>query len=254
MSPKYIIVLWILVFMMFAGAAANDVHADWNDEQLRVLELARTIGEEIGMPETIQAIAIQETMLGAFGNKVGDRNLPVGKRSYGVTQVKVATARHVLHLNPRLKDEYFGARPLRQVMDEEIIVLLMTDDEAAIVIAAQYFKYNLDLAQHEPGRSWARAVMAYNQGWGRARDVDNPNHFQYVKDVRDRIVNDVRPYRKELRRQEELRLAAAERKLTTHGAFGLDLRLALDSDSVVSVSELCCLQRSGNVQLTYIHE
>lgn len=221
--------LMILFVMLWLGFHAlvfcAPAEAAWNNEQLQVLELARIIGDEIDFPETMQAIAIQETMLGAFGNKVGDRNLPVGKRSYGVMQVKAPTARYVMHQFPHLKDEYFGDRPLRQVMDEEIIVLLMTDDEACVVIATHYLKHNLRLAKG----NWSRAVMAYNQGWGRARKADNPRQFHYVQTILRRITKDVRPYREDLKRQEELRMARAEAEaearesLRIHGALSAGL-------------------------------
>lgn len=223
-SRKFLLGLAYTI-MNFMILCTPDAHAAWNDEQLRILELARTVGEEIGMPETIQAIVLQETMLGTFGNKVGDRNLPVGKRSYGVAQVKVATARYVMHRYPELKDEYFGDRSLRSVTDEEFIVLLMTDDEACIALATRYFAHNLKLAKKRPGNAWSRAVMAYNQGWGRAKNAENPRNFEYVRVIWKRITDNVRPYRAGLARLEEERRLEVQRKLRGENPLTVDVAL-----------------------------
>lgn len=225
-TRKFVLGLaFVWIIMNVAVFCTRDARAAWNEEQLRVLELARVVGEEIGMPETIQAIALQETMLGTFGNKVGDRNLPVGKRSYGVAQVKVATARYVMHRYPELKDEYFGDRPLRSVTDEEFIVLLMTDDEACIVLAAQYFVHNLKLAKAKPGSAWSRAVMAYNQGWGRAKNAENPRNFEYVQAIWKRITDNVRPYRAGQARLEEERRLEVQRRLQEENPLTVDVAL-----------------------------
>lgn len=177
----------ILCALPFCSLANN-----YTDEQERILKLAYEVGSEIGWPETMQAIVMQETLAGHFGYRIGDLNLPVGKRSYGIAQVKVATARFVLNNYHELKDQYFGTRKLRRVSDEEIIVLLMTDDEACMVIAARNFELMLKFSK---GR-WAPAVAAYNQGWGRARDMENPRTFKYVKEIVHRIKKEVRPFNK----------------------------------------------------------
>lgn len=181
----------ILIFCTLPLCASAN---NYTDEQERILKLAYEVGKEIGWPETMQAIVMQETLAGHFGYRIGDLNLPVGKRSYGIAQVKVATARFVLNNYHELKDQYFGTRKLRRVTDEEIIVLLMTDDEACMVIAAKNFKLMLRYAKG----SWPYAVAAYNQGWGGAREMENPRQFKYVKEIVHRIKKQVRPFNKVL--------------------------------------------------------
>lgn len=166
----------------------------YTDEQERILKLAYEVGNEIGWPETMQAIVMQETLAGHYGYRIGDLNLPVGKRSYGIAQVKVATARFVLNNYHELKDQYFGTRKLRRITDEEIIVLLMTDDEACMVIAARNFELMLKFSKGK----WASAVAAYNQGLGGARKIENPRQFKYVKEIVHRIKKQVRPFNKVL--------------------------------------------------------
>ncbi len=184
MKWSTILLLCILPVCSLAGG--------FTSEQERVLKLAYDVGQEIGWPETIQAIVLQESLAGGFGYKVGDANLRVGKRSYGVAQVKVATARFVLNNYHELKDQYYGARKLRSVHDEEIIVLLMTDDEACMVIASRNFELMLKNAKGQ----WAKAVAAYNQGWGGQKKIQNHRKFIYVKHIQRRIKKQVRPFNK----------------------------------------------------------
>lgn len=161
----------------------------FDEKQVRVLRLAYDIGSEIGYPETIQAIVLQETIAGKFGNRVGDRSLRVGKRSYGVAQVKVATVRYVFHNYPAIKSEYYGKRKLRKITDEELIVLMLTDDEANIVVATWNFKLMLKKTV-----TWTAAVVAYNQGLGGMRRVKDLKNFKYIKHIRKQITKYVRPF------------------------------------------------------------
>lgn len=179
----------ILILCTLPYCASADTYTD---EQERILKLAYNVGNEIGWPETMQAIVMQETLAGHFGYRIGDLNLPVGRRSYGIAQVKVSTARFVLNNYHELKDQYYGDRKLRNVADEELIVLLMTNDEACMVIAARNFEMMLKFSK---GR-WAHAVAAYNQGWGRVREMENPRQFKYVKKITHRIKKQVRPFNK----------------------------------------------------------
>jgi len=165
----------------------------FTDEQSAILRMAQTIGAEIGYPETLQAIALQETHAGHYGNRIGDVNEKVGKRSYGIMQVKVATARFVFNNFKYIKDQYFGNRKIRNIRAEEIIVLLMSNDEACMEIAALNFKKMLDFA----GGEWSRAVAAYNGGWGVAKKLQKPRKFGYVRHINKRIRKEVRPFNKQ---------------------------------------------------------
>ncbi|HHJ80579.1 MAG TPA: hypothetical protein ENJ65_02985, partial [Candidatus Tenderia electrophaga] len=68
------------------------------DEQLSLLQTAYEVGYEDGgleHAELLQSILLQETIAGQLG-RIGHMTAPVGKRSYGVMQVKVSAARDVL--------------------------------------------------------------------------------------------------------------------------------------------------------------
>jgi len=162
-------------------------------EQSAILKMAKEIGAEIGYPETLQAIALQETHAGHYGNRIGDVNEAVGKRSYGIMQVKVATARFVFNNYPYLKDQYFGNRKIRNITSEEIIVLLMSNDEACMEIAAMNLQKMLDFS----GGEWSKAVAAYNAGWGNAKKMKTPRKFKYVRHINKRIKKEVRPFNKQ---------------------------------------------------------
>jgi hypothetical protein len=165
----------------------------YNEEQVRLLTLAYQIGSTIGLPETVQAILIQETQAGAYGDRIGDTNLPLGKRSYGVMQMKVATARGILKKHPKIVHRYFPKRKvLKKVRDEEIIIELIQNDAFAINMAT------LNVAYHRKrSKSWSIAVIAYNTGQSVANKVKNPKAHKYYKHIVRRIINNVRPFNKE---------------------------------------------------------
>lgn len=178
--------LFLLVILFPLAVFGQGFTAD----QEKVLKIAKEIGEEIGWPETIQAIALQESSAGVPGYRIGDLDEPVGKRSYGVMHVKVATSRFVLNNFPRIKDQYFGNKRIRQIIDEELIVLLMSNDEFCIEIAALNFLKMLEFS----GGDWIRAVAGYNGGWGIAKRLKKPREFDYVKHINRRIKKQIRPF------------------------------------------------------------
>lgn len=162
----------------------------YNPEQRKLITLAYHVGKRIGYPETIQAILIQETRAGAFGNRIGDTNLPMGKRSYGVMQMKVATARGILKIHPSMVTANFPARKsLKRVRDEEIIIKLIQNDVFSLQLAAFNF------ADHrKKSKSWSQSVVAYNTGQGAANRIKNHKEHIYYKHVLRRIINEVRPF------------------------------------------------------------
>jgi len=148
------------------------VAMDFDPSQLHLLAVARAEGILIGYPETIQAILLQETLAGKLGKTdygyVGDLNKAIGKKSYGVMQVQLGTAKDALkHMGILHKFR----------SDEEIIVALMTDPTFCIEIATWHFKWLLDR-----GLSWKDAVRAYNAGPG-----DLPAGDPYLKAIWTRI-------------------------------------------------------------------
>jgi soluble lytic murein transglycosylase-like protein len=104
----------------------------------------------------------------------------VGKRSYGVMQVKVTAARDMLNKHPELG--VFRS-------DEELIARLMIDDEFNIRVASKYISYLMKKARTEE-----RALVAYNIGLSAAREVDDPTEFKYVKAVKRYVTEIVVPY------------------------------------------------------------
>lgn len=147
------------------------------------------VGREVGNPETMQAILLQETN-GGVGEAIGNKASPVGKRSYGLMQVQVVAARSIFERVPSVFKMYFPDRKYGSVADEEIIALLLTNDEANIRIAAHHFKLYLQLC----GGNWDRAVAAYNAGIGGVNNIGEPSEFGYVIGVKAKLENAVRPF------------------------------------------------------------
>lgn len=164
----------------------------YNHQQRNLLTLAWHIGSEIGYPETIQCILLQETLAGKLGNRIGDTNLPTLKRSYGVMQVKARTARHVLQLYPNFRKKYFpGYKSEKSIRDEEIIIQLIQDDIFNIKAATLYFAY-----MRKNNADWTRAVIGYNQGLHFAKTTENPKQHKYYRKIVSRLINEVRPFNK----------------------------------------------------------
>ena len=162
----------------------------YNHQQRNLLTLAFHIGSEIGYPESIQSILLQETLAGAFGNRIGDTNLPTLKRSYGVMQVKASTARYVLKLNPDIRKKYFPQfNSAKLIRDEEIIILLIQDDVFNIKVGSLYFAH-----QRKTATSWAMAIVSYNAGMGRAKKIENLKEHDYYRKIVRRLIKEVRPF------------------------------------------------------------
>lgn len=162
----------------------------YTPEQRKLMTMAFYIGKEVGFPETIQSLLLQETRAGALGDRIGDINLPIGKRSYGVMQMKVATARKVLKKYPELVPNYFPKRKsYKRVRDEEIIIKLIQDDEFNIRLAAMNFVIHRQLSNN-----WAKAVVAYNTGQGGANKISEPKKHKYYVNIVKKLVSEVRPF------------------------------------------------------------
>ena len=81
-----------------------------SERQVEVLKLAYSLSSslswgdstEYSFPETVQAIVLQESSAGE-GSPVGDIHRAVGKRSYGLMQVKTIAAIDVFDIVPDLK-------------------------------------------------------------------------------------------------------------------------------------------------------
>ncbi len=140
-----------------------------SNEQLYVLLLAKKIGEKYNLGLSLMGVTWQESKAGKFG-PIGDIKAGFGRRSYGVCQVKVRTARHMLHLYPELRKysrDGFST-------DEELIVALITNKT-----------FNLDVAVHvllslrNQGLTWDEMMEAYNLG----HVTKHPSRFKYTREV-----------------------------------------------------------------------
>ena len=144
----------------------------------RNLKLIKKIGEEVGNPETLQAMSLQETMGGTNLNN---------HKSHGIMQVQVVAARSVFKKSPTLLHRYFPKR--KNISNGDIIRLLRTNNEANIRIAAHHFKNYSELS-----KNWSTAVAAYNVGIGGVKNVRDPVHHEYVEKVRYWLIKYVRPF------------------------------------------------------------
>lgn len=176
-------------------AIKTQTKARYSTEEKQLMVLAYRVGRELaGAPETIQAILLVETYAGRHGDRIGDRHLGIGKRSYGVMQVKVATARKVLRAYPKMVAKYFD-KPITEVADEEIIAKLLNDDEFCIRIGTLNFVLEKQLVNND----WTRAVVAYNTGSVGLKFVDNPETFNYTQKIKQKIDQEIKPFNKEMK-------------------------------------------------------
>lgn len=212
-------VLTLLLVLLVGGTAVGTGHVELTDpshllrdndsfiKEVRADELTSTdagiftastasslktvylVGREVGNPETLQAILLQETR-GGQTEPIGNKDSPVGKRSYGLMQVQVVAARSIFQRNPEVYARYFPTRKYSTIADEEIIALLLTNDEANVRIAAHHFKLYLQLSSGD----WSRAVAAYNAGIGAVNNIPNPSEFEYVVKVKAKMETDVRMF------------------------------------------------------------
>lgn len=156
-------------FIPAPGIKTVDGHK-LTDSQYHYLMLAKQVGEPYNLSMTLMSILWQETKAGKLG-PVGDMSLPFGKRSYGIMQVKLATARHVIDTYPDQFSSFSDAA------GEEIIAKLITNPKFDLEIACGYLR----LLQGR-GLDWRQMVTAYNQGYRGSLDHD-PDTFSYTQDV-----------------------------------------------------------------------
>jgi len=159
--------VWILM-LVTVGLWGNPAYSvEYDNYQREVLLIAWKAGAAIGYPETIQAICIQETLAGLLG-PIGDLGEKVGKKSYGVMQVKLETAKDVLRWYP--SEFQFTSQ---RIIDEELMIKLILDDEFNIKVGSLYFKKLIERSKRYK-KPWSKAVLAYNQGFNGTR---NPNDY-----------------------------------------------------------------------------
>lgn len=163
----------------------NPLAKSWlTEEQVSLLRLAYDIGFQDGgvrHARLVQSTLLQESIAGQLG-RVGHRTAPVGKRSYGVMQVKVTAAQDVLQDHAHLNNSSTV---------EDLIVRLMTDDEYNIRVASKFLLYLREKTAND-----ASALVAYNIGLRGARRYEDHDEFGYVKSVNRYFENVVIPFNK----------------------------------------------------------
>ena len=119
--------------------------------------LAAKIGQQHGVGDIMKSILKQESNNGK-AELVGGTHMPVGKRYYGVMQMKVVAVREVMRKYPEFTKKYFTGS--KNIPDEFVIAKLITNNEFSIEAATLYYTYMKKLAK----RDTYLAVAAYNQG------------------------------------------------------------------------------------------
>lgn len=164
----------------------DNVGKVWLDsDQVRLLELAYRIGYADGgkqQAQLLQAILMYESRAGA-SPRIGDTHSPVGKRSYGIMQIKLITAFDVLKRHPRMR---------QYKTEEALIVRLVTDDEFNLQIASRHLQWLLRHSEFP-----AQAVMAYNTGLSKARQHWYPQKFSYVRRIQQYLDEVIMPYNRQ---------------------------------------------------------
>ena len=170
--------------------ANEDQESLWNPrtlawltpEQIQLLSMSYDIGYRDGgesHAKLVQAVLLQETIAGQI-SRIGHLSAPVGKRSYGVMQMKVTAARDVLQRHPE-----FG----KFDTDEELITRLVADDALNISMASKFLKFMRSKTLNDQ-----KALVAYNIGLRASRTVDDASDFRYVKNVDEYLDQVVEPY------------------------------------------------------------
>lgn len=137
-------------------------------DQLRLIELAYNAGAPYDLSYAMVGILLQETQAGKLG-RIGDIDQPLGLKSYGVMQIKLATAERVLKQFPEIK---------APKTEEELIGKLIYDDRFTMKIAVGYLRMLQD-----KGLSWRETLAAYNLGYSGMRNLKHPEDFPYVRKV-----------------------------------------------------------------------
>lgn len=154
------------------------------------LTMVYEIGSQYGHPEVLQAMLLQESNGGTHPTLIGSPGAPPNKRSYGIMQVQIATARSILKRYNYLQVEYFPDRTVGEVSDRELKVLLLTNHRANIEIAVVLFNLYLQMSNGNVDRT----IAAYNVGIGGVQKLRSPSKFKYVREVRQKLKTVVKPF------------------------------------------------------------
>lgn len=186
MNHKTSIIL-IIVLMWSTNALAT-----YNTSQVNHLHNARMVGKYINnLPETAQAIILQESSAGAA--KWGDDD-----KSLGLGHVTVGATIDVLRACKKAKyKRECGLMPAYvfqiDLNDSDMIrTRLLFDDGFNLFVSAMYFKLQLDyFVDKGYSAPWSRAVIAYNRGRHAAKNmsVNDIHNNGYLTHIKKRIKN-----------------------------------------------------------------
>lgn len=161
-----------------------------HDVKTQNLIMVHEVASKYGYPEVMQAMLLQESNGGTHPTLIGSPNAPPNKRSYGVLQVQVATARTLLKRYSYLHDMYFPDRAVSNVSDREIQTLLLRDHRANAEMAVALFDLYLRMSNGNVDRT----IAAYNVGIGGVKKLRSPSNFKYVREVRQKMKTVVKPF------------------------------------------------------------
>ena len=149
------------------GGFSQLLPEDLSSRQHAILNTAYSIAKEDGHknPELLQGIVLQESKAGTLKSyKVAGQEfgLKTGERYYGVGQIKVAAAKHVLAKYPEMWSDY----NFQTKTDDEVMAKLIENDHFNLAIASKYLK----ILKNDNGYTDdASLAGAYNQGAAGAR-------------------------------------------------------------------------------------
>lgn len=156
------------------------------EKQFNLLNLAYQIGESVGLkdPRMVQGVVLKESEAGnsdkykVAGQEFG---LRTNERYYGVGQVKLSTAKHVLGKYPALFSKY----GFHTKTDEEIIANLIMNDVFNLEVVSRYLKIISDDYCSNP----SCVLASYNLGPAGAKKVGDHGSLGYVQGVFKRMKN-----------------------------------------------------------------
>lgn len=171
MKLKLIIIGFVITFI----TSNNLFAAEITPYQKKVLKICEKYGNLIGYPETLMAIAFNESTAG-MAYPVNDLFLKPFDRSYGIMNVRFATAKFLIKMGYIDFDQ----------PDEYLLIKLIQDPEFNIAVAASYLKYLFNYFQNDE-MVWTKAVIGFNTGPGNANKFLEQNKISYLENVKKHI-------------------------------------------------------------------
>jgi len=142
-------------------------------DQEALLAKAKVVGEQIGLPETLQVILLQETWGGKFSMTSSDG------LSYGVLQIKPSTAKYITekHKTDLILEDKGSLEDYKQA--------LLTDHDYSLKVGAAY----VAMLHEMTDKDWKRTVVSYNWGPTGARNLSDNQivSTNYYKEIAEKM-------------------------------------------------------------------